>query len=133
MTDGGLVSAMVLAAASINFPGYVPQAWHTFLLTVLFLAIHACISSMPTKWIANVHSVGSTFNMIALVIVIITIPAATNRASQDLPKFTPSAEVWGTFYEGTAFPSGISVLMSFVSVIWTMSGMFGFAGEMATF
>ena len=116
---------MVLAAASINFPDYTPQAWHTFLLTTLFMVIHACVSSMPTKWIANFNSVGSTFNMIALVIVIITIPAATNRTSLDLPKFSASADVWGTFYEGTAFPSGISILMSFVSVIWTMSGMFG--------
>ncbi|KAF7445947.1 Amino acid permease [Pyrenophora tritici-repentis] len=39
-----------------------------------------------------------------------------------LPRFTPSSEVWGTIYEGTAFPPGISVLMSFIGVIWTMSG-----------
>ncbi|KAL9111983.1 MAG: hypothetical protein Q9227_003603 [Pyrenula ochraceoflavens] len=77
---------------------------------------------------------------IALIITIITIPAATNRESQGLPRFTPSSVVWGDFYEGTDFPNGVAMLMSFIagkfvlagwlkkisltllSVIWTMSG-----------
>ncbi|KAL8974695.1 MAG: hypothetical protein Q9197_001064 [Variospora fuerteventurae] len=86
------------------------------------MLIQSCISSMPTKWIANFNSYGSTFNIVALIVVIITIPAATNRADQGLPKFTPSSVVWGNFYEGTNFPQGVSLLMSFVAVIWTMSG-----------
>ena len=113
---------MVLAAASINYPSYVPQPYQVWLLTVLILMIHACISSMPTRWIANFNSVGSTFNIIALFVVIIIIPTATNREEQGLPRFTPSSEVWGTFYPGTDFPKGVAILMSFVSVIWTMSG-----------
>jgi amino acid transporter len=66
--------------------------------------------------------VGSTFNIIALFIVIIVIPATTNREEQGLPRFTPSSEVWSGFYPGTDFPKGVAILMSFVSVIWTMSG-----------
>ena len=58
--------------------------------------------------------------MIALFIVIIMIPAGTNRKEQGLPKFTPAKEVWGSFYEGTDFPNGLSLLMTFVAVIWTM-------------
>lgn len=75
---------------------------------------------MPTKWIANFNSVGSTFNIIALCIVLILIPSATNRESQGLPRFTPASVVWSNFYEGTDFPKGVSILMTFVAVIWTM-------------
>ncbi|GAO47026.1 amino acid transporter [Saitoella complicata NRRL Y-17804] len=115
-------AAMILAAASIQNPEYVPQNYQVFFVTVLLMLVHATMASLPTKRIAQVNSTGSTFNMIALVIVIILIPAGTNRVSQGLPRFTPSSEVWGTIYPGTEFPAGVGVLMSFVSVIWTMSG-----------
>lgn len=113
---------MILAAASISNPEYVPTDWQTFLLTVFIMILHAILSSMPTKWLAQFNSAGSTFNFVALIIVIILIPAGTDRQSRGLPRFTPSHEVWGTIYEGTSFPPGISVLMSFIGVIWTMSG-----------
>ncbi len=131
---------MILAAASIYNPDYTPQDYQVFLLTVFseyhfyivhisntyicktVMILHAIISSMPTKWIAQFNSAGSTFNFIALVVVIIMIPAGTDRSSRGLPRFSPSSEVWGTIYEGTSFSAGVSVLMSFIGVIWTMSG-----------
>ncbi|RHZ63986.1 amino acid permease [Aspergillus thermomutatus] len=112
------LAAMILAAASISNPDYVPTSWQTFLLTTLIMIIHTFISSMPTKWVARINSYGSTFNMIALVVVLIAIPAGTKNE----PKFTPSKEVWGTITNGTDFPDGVAVLMTFVGVIWTMSG-----------
>lgn len=119
------MSAMILAGASITHPDYVPTDWQTFLLTMLIMLTHGCISSMPTKWIANFNSVGSTFNIIALCIVLILIPASTNRQDQvvdgqNLSRFTPASEVWGDFYAGTDFPNGVALLMTFVAVIWTM-------------
>lgn len=119
------MSAMILAAGSITNPGFVPENYQLFLLTALIMIIHGCISSMPTKWIARFNSVGSTFNIIALFIVTIMIPAATNRKSQGLPKFTPAKEVWGSFYAGTDFPNGVALLMTFVAVIWTMRSVLG--------
>ncbi|KAA6409908.1 MAG: amino-acid permease [Lasallia pustulata] len=116
------LSAMILAAASINDPNYVPTRYQTFLLTALIMLIHGCISSMPTRWIANFNSWGSSLNIIALFIVIVMIPAGTNRADQGLPKFSPSSQVWGNIYNGTDFPAGVAILMTFVAVIWTMSG-----------
>jgi amino acid transporter len=116
------LASMILAAVSINDPSFVPENYQVWLLTTLIMIIHAAISSMPTRWIATFNSYGSTFNIIALVITIITIPAATNRTSQGLPRFTKSSTVWGNFYEGTDFPNGIAILMSFIAVIWTMSG-----------
>ena len=115
-------SSMILAAVSIGNPAYVPQNYQVYLLTVFLMLIHGCMASLPTKWIARVNNAGSTFNMLALVVVIILIPAGTNREEQGLPRFTKSSEVWGDIYEGTAFPSGVGVLMSFIGVVWTMSG-----------
>lgn len=117
--DYGMAS-MILAAASIQNPTFVPQNYQVFLLTAFIMFIQSCISSMPTKWIANFNSVGSTLNIIILAIVIIIIPAATNREDRGLPRFTPSNVVWGNFYKGTDFPNGLALLMTFVAVIWTM-------------
>lgn len=115
-------SAMILAAASIKHPSYVPTNTHVFLLTTLIMLIHGCISSMPTKWIAEFNSYGSTFNIFALIIVVVLIPSDNNRTAQGLPRFSPSHTVWGTIYDGVDFPPGVAILMSFVAVIWTMSG-----------
>ncbi|TVY57294.1 putative amino-acid permease [Lachnellula cervina] len=114
------LSAMILAAASITNPSFVPENWHTYLLTVFVMVIHGCISSMPTLWIARFNSYGSTLNMIALLVVIIMIPAAVT-GSDTSPKFFPSSQVW-SIQNGTDFPDGIAVLMSFLAIIWTMSG-----------
>lgn len=107
---------MILAAGSITNPGYVPTNWQIFLLTTLIMIIHAVISSLPTKRVAQFNSYGSVFNFLALVATLIAIPAA---ATHD---FTPSRKVWGTIKNQTDFPDGVAVLMTFVGVIWTMSG-----------
>ncbi|KAL3475843.1 amino acid permease-domain-containing protein [Aspergillus californicus] len=112
------LAAMILAAGSIQNPGYTPTNWQTFLLTTFIMILHSVISSMPTKWVAQFNSWGSTFNMFALVAVIVAIPAGTTNT----PKFTPSKEVWGDITNMTDYPDGVAVLMTFVGVIWTMSG-----------
>jgi len=110
---------MMLAAASAVNPDYVPQTWHTFLLTVCLMVIHATISSMPTKAIARFNGISTIVNLAFLIIVIILIPAATTNKN---PRFNPSKQVWGTIENGTDWPDGIAILLSFLSIIWTMSG-----------
>ena len=44
---------MILAAASINDPSYVPTDYQTFLLTVFIMILHAILSSMPTRWLCR--------------------------------------------------------------------------------
>jgi amino acid transporter len=56
--------------------------------------------------------------MVAVIIVIVLIPTATITD----PKFTPTYQVWGNINNGTDFPNGIAILMSFISVMWAMSG-----------
>jgi len=113
---------MILACGSIQNPDYVPTNYQTFLLTVFIMLIHSVMASFPTKWIARVNSAGSTFNIIALFVVLILIPAASNRASRGLAAFERNTVVWGRITNGTDYPDGVAVLMSFVAVIWTMSG-----------
>ncbi|KAH8588119.1 amino acid permease-domain-containing protein [Bisporella sp. PMI_857] len=114
------LAAMILAAASITHPSYVPTDYQTFLLTVFIMIIHGFISSMPTLWIARFNAYGSTLNMIGLVIVIIMIPASVT-GTEETPKFFPSKQVW-SIQNGTDWPDGVAVLMSFIAIIWTMSG-----------
>jgi amino acid transporter len=101
---------MLLAACSIANPDYTPTQYQTFLVTVLLMLTHACISSMPTLWIARFNSYGSTLNMIGLLVVIIIIPASVETD----PKFSPSSVVW-TIQNGTEWPDGIAILMSFIA------------------
>lgn len=114
------LAAMILAATSITHPEYEPTNCQTFLLTVFIMIIHSCISSMPTLWIAKFNSIGSTLNIIALLVVIIMIPTSVTGTSTT-PKFLPSKQVW-SIQNGTDWPDGVAVLMSFIAIIWTMSG-----------
>ncbi|KAK6346221.1 hypothetical protein TWF730_010551 [Orbilia blumenaviensis] len=113
------MAAMILALGSMSNPDYIPTQYQTFLLSVLIMILHGVISSMPTLWIARFNSVGTIINIIALVAVIIIIPADTTRRN---PRFNPSSSVWGDISNMTDYPNGVAVLMSFISVIWTMSG-----------
>lgn len=51
-------ASMILAMASINDPNFVPQNWHVYLVTMLIMCIHTCISSMPTRWLAQFNAAG---------------------------------------------------------------------------
>ncbi|KAI5457082.1 amino acid/polyamine transporter I [Mariannaea sp. PMI_226] len=110
-------AGMILAVASIKNPSYIPTDWQTFLLTTLLMILQSILSSMPTKWIANFNSVGTVANIACLFITIIIIPAATIAN----PKFQPNSFAWG-IDNLTDWPDGVSVLMSFLAIAWTMSG-----------
>uniref|UniRef100_A0A8H7N285 Amino acid permease/ SLC12A domain-containing protein n=1 Tax=Bionectria ochroleuca TaxID=29856 RepID=A0A8H7N285_BIOOC len=110
-------ASMILATASIMHPEYIPTDWQTYLLTTLIMLSHACLSSMPTLWIAKFNSVGTIVNIICLAIVIITIPVAAITS----PKFQPNEVAWG-IQNMTDFPDGVALMMSFLAIIWTMSG-----------
>ncbi|KAH7156719.1 amino acid/polyamine transporter I [Dactylonectria macrodidyma] len=110
-------AGMILAVASMRNPDYVPTDWQTFLLTVFIMITQSCLSSMPTRWIANFNSVGTVINVACLFITIIIIPTASTVK----PKFQSSDFAWG-IQNFTDWPDGVSVLMSFLSITWTMSG-----------
>lgn len=82
------------------------------------MIIHACISSMPTLWVARYNSIGSTLNMIGLVIVIILIPVGVHAKGGI---FGANDFVW-SIQNGTEYPDGVAILLCFLAIIWTTSG-----------
>lgn len=104
---------MILATASQMNNDYVPTNYQTFLLTVFIMLIHACISSMPTLWIARYNSVGSTLNMIGLAIVVILIPAGVKANGGT---FNSNSVVW-SIQNGTDWPDGVAILMCFLAIV----------------
>jgi len=58
------------------------------------------------------------FQMLGLIVVIVGLAAG----SKNEPKFQSNKVAWGTVTNGTEWPDGIAVLMSFLTAIWTMSG-----------
>ncbi|EGF99585.1 uncharacterized protein MELLADRAFT_40209 [Melampsora larici-populina 98AG31] len=123
------LSSMILAGVSITHPTYTPTNPHTFILTAVIMLIQATISSLPTKTIATLNGYGTLLNFAALFITIFVIPLATTRAGQVNPstgeimnRVASSSEVWGSIHNGTDYPDGVSILMSFIGVIWIMSG-----------
>ena len=109
---------MILAARAMQDPSFVPQHWHTFALTTLILVSHAVIASMPTRFLARLNQVSTIINIISLFVFCIVVPSASiNR-----PKTNNSSDVWGTLTNGTEWPDEVAVLMSFLGVIWIISG-----------
>jgi amino acid transporter len=111
-------ASMILAARAMQDPNLVPERWHTFALTTLILISHAIIASMPTRLLARLNQSAAILNVISLFVFFIVVPAADiNR-----PKMNTVSDVWGTLTNGTEWPVGIAVLMSFLGVIWIISG-----------
>jgi amino acid transporter len=109
---------MILAAVGIAHPTYVPQNWHTFLLTSIILVLNAVIASLPTRFLARFNEAGALFNLLSLLLFCIIVPSL----SVNIPKTNSTRDVWGTLTNTTEWPDGVAVLMSFLGVIWTMSG-----------
>jgi amino acid transporter len=58
------------------------------------------------------------FNILSLLTFCIVIPAACVRK----PKFNKTELVWGTLQNGTDWPPGFSIIMSFLALLYTMTG-----------
>ena len=114
-------ASMILALKQIMDDSYVYQTWHCYLLTVGLTFLAAIIASLPTKWIAWINSASTILNLIFLFISWIVVLGGNNRVEQGLPKFNSNKIAWG-IDNLTDWPDGIAILMSFMAVIWTMSG-----------
>ncbi|KAM9916299.1 hypothetical protein OXX59_010088, partial [Metschnikowia pulcherrima] len=104
--------------------GYVASTGVYYALTTAIMVIHAVISCMPTKILAQFNNVGTSCNMIFLVIVFVIIFACNDRVSMydgEIPKFNSNSKAWGLVNQ-TDFPTGVAMLVSFLGVIWAMSG-----------
>lgn len=113
------LASMLLALKTMHDPEYEATNWQVYLLTVALMIAQSLISCMPTKFLARFNSAGTLLNGVALIVALIVILAANNR---EAPHFNSSPDVWGTIQNQTDWPDGIAILMSFISIIWTMSG-----------
>lgn len=116
-------ASMILALASYG-SDYIPERWHVYLLTTAINIVHAIMSSMPTKYLAWLNNMSTSVNMLFLAIVFVIIFAANDRLGMyggEIPKFNSNSMAWG-FDNQTDFPTGVAVLVSFMGVIWAMSG-----------
>jgi amino acid transporter len=114
-------SSMILALNQIVNENYTYQTWHNYLLTVGLTFAAAIVASAPTKWIAWINSVSTIINLAFLFISFVIILGGNNRVDQGLPKFNDNNYAWA-IDNLTDWPDGIAVLMTFMAVIWTMSG-----------
>ncbi|KZO95119.1 amino acid transporter [Calocera viscosa TUFC12733] len=112
------LAAMIMAAISLANDSFVPTVWQTYLLFLLLLALHGTITSLSTKLLARINVFSASFNFVALVVALVVIPAA----SIQMPKLNSAQYVFTTFVNGTGWPDGFAFLMSWLAVIWTMSG-----------
>lgn len=114
-------ASMILALKTLSDPDYEATNGQLYLLTMALTTVNSLISSLPTKVISRFNMIGSTFNMLFLFIVFVMILGGDNRESQGLPKFNSNAQAWGITNQ-TDWPDGLAILMSFMAVIWAMSG-----------
>lgn len=127
----------ITAAPSVNYSGawlmfslgsyttgFVPTTGQVYGLATGIMVSHAFISSLPTKYLAQFNNLGTAINMIFLVIVFVIIFAGNDRVNMyngTIPKFNSNSEAW-SFDNQSEFPTGVAVLVSFLGVIWAMSG-----------
>ncbi|KAK6463295.1 GABA/polyamine transporter [Scheffersomyces coipomensis] len=117
-------ACMMLALKSFCQPGYSATNGQIYGLTTGIQITHGLISSLPTLWLARFNSMGTVANILFLFIVFIMILAANDRVEMydgTIPKFNTNAIAW-SLENQTEWPQGIAMLMSFLGVIWAMSG-----------
>lgn len=118
-------ACMMLALRSFNDPSYTPTNAQIYGLTTGIQIVHGIISSLPTGWLASFNSAGTICNILFLFIVFIMILAGNTRTEindiEGLLKFNSNAIAWSLDNQ-TDWPMGVSMLMSFLGVIWSMSG-----------
>ncbi|KAM3077222.1 hypothetical protein ACMFMF_005131 [Clarireedia jacksonii] len=114
------LSAMILTAAQIAHPSYVPQTFHVYLLLLALLIIQGLLTMNATRWIGRLNVFGTIVNLVVLFIFIIWLPAG----SINEPKANPNSVVWTSegIVNGTEWPTGFAFIMGFLSVIWTLAG-----------
>lgn len=111
-------AAMIVALIKLHNPEFVATNAKMFGITLSLTFLCFLCATLPTRWIARLNSTMTWFQTAGLIVVLIGLPvAATTR-----PRFRPSGEVWGTVSNGTDWPNGIAILLSFLTAIWTLSG-----------
>ena len=109
---------MILTAGVITNPDYEVKTWQVYLVTLALFILEGSLAMNATKFLARLNTVSMIVNVAIVIIFIIWFPVGSiNR-----PKMNTDEFVWTDIINGTEWPTGISFLMGFLSVIWTISG-----------
>lgn len=117
-------ASLILALYSLTDSSYTPSTGHVYGLSTGIQVVCGLICSMPAKWAGRVSSAGAFCNILFLTIVFVMILAGNKRMELNegvSTKFNPNAIAW-SLYNQAEWPQGISFLISFMGVIWAMSG-----------
>ena len=66
------LAAMILAAAQIGNPDYVPETWHLYLTFLFLLIFEGCLTMNSTKFLGYLNILGTIMNVVVLVILCAT-------------------------------------------------------------
>ncbi|KAI5478115.1 hypothetical protein MNV49_005482 [Pseudohyphozyma bogoriensis] len=111
-------AAMISALCTLANPDYVSSNAKTFGICIALQFLCFVCSAMPTRYLARLNSYGTVLQIVSLAAVFVGILAG----SKNTPKFQNTHKVWNDIQNGTEWPNGIAILMSFLTSIWTMSG-----------
>lgn len=114
-------ASMILALKIMVDENYVYHTWHCYLLTTGLTFDSAIVASAPTKWLAWINSTSTALNLIFLFVSFVVFMGGNNRTEQGLPKFNDNNTAWA-ITNFTEWNDGVAILMTFMAVIWTMSG-----------
>ncbi|EGV66563.1 GABA/polyamine transporter [Yamadazyma tenuis] len=122
-------ASLIFALVTYNKPSFQPTTGQAYALTLGIQFSHGILASLPTRWAARINSVGTIANVLFLAIVFVMILAGNKRQEifaddptfGNISKFNNNSDAWG-LYNQTEFPTGMAMLMSFLGVIWAMSG-----------
>jgi amino acid transporter len=71
------LASMILAAAEISNPDYVPETWHLYLVFLFLLVVQGFLAMNSTKILGYINIAGTIANLLVLVIFIIWLPAGS--------------------------------------------------------
>lgn len=116
-------ACMMLALHSFTDPSFVASNAQIFGLTTGIQVLCAFMACFPTKWVARFSSAGTTCNIVFLVVVFVMILGGNKRdqIKEGISKFNSNSTAWGLDNQAE-WPTGLSFLISFMGVIWAMSG-----------
>ncbi|KAI4726177.1 amino acid transporter [Aureobasidium sp. EXF-10728] len=110
-----LASQMLLALAAFYHSGYVPQAWHYFLvyqaINVVFL-LYNLFALAKTPW---VHNVGLLLTLASIVVITITCLIRSEKQTAEY--------VWATMESNTGYPAGVTFLTGLATPTFMFAGL----------
>ncbi|KAI4848966.1 amino acid transporter [Aureobasidium sp. EXF-8845] len=110
-----LAAQMLLALAVYYQAGYVPQAWHYFVvyqaINVVFL-LYNLFALAKTPW---VHNFGLLLTLASFIVI--TITCLVRSEKQD------AAYVWATMESNTGYPAGVTFLTGLATPCFMFAGL----------